>query len=375
MFEFNPRRLSLVAALLAGFLPAGLAAQTGENEDNTAYGTTSAEFLLLGAGARGVAVGGAFAAIATDVSSLYYNPAGTALMTRPGVMVSTYDYVAGTRYSWGGIALPFSGGTRAVGFQIGTFGFNDQPVYTVDQPDGTGSVYSVSETFVGATYAQNFSDRFSAGLTGKFIFDQLGEAEGSTFAVDFGTNFHAELNNHPIRFSFVLSNLGGSLDYTGDALNVEVPREPPPGEEEVPQVPQPAQFKTKDFGLPTLFRVGLAYDLLSQENSRLTLLGDFNQPSSNRAGFSFGSEFAAEGLGSTNFGVALRGSYSYQPANNIELSDPSFTELSSDENLQGLALGGGLNYNSPGFRIGADYAYRHMGLLGDTHFLSVALGW
>ena len=48
------------------------------------YGTTSAEFLLFGAGARGTALGGAFAAIATDVSSLYYNPGGAALIDRSG---------------------------------------------------------------------------------------------------------------------------------------------------------------------------------------------------------------------------------------------------------------------------------------------------
>ena len=68
--------------------PAALAARTTRaaigQEDNTAYGTTSAEFLLLGAGARGAALGGAFAAIATDVSALYYNPAGAALMSRRG---------------------------------------------------------------------------------------------------------------------------------------------------------------------------------------------------------------------------------------------------------------------------------------------------
>ena len=57
----------------------------------------------------------AFAAIATDVSALYYNPAGIALMPRAGALVGTYDYVAETRYSWGGIAFPFGGGSRAVG--------------------------------------------------------------------------------------------------------------------------------------------------------------------------------------------------------------------------------------------------------------------
>ena len=145
------------------------------NADNTPYGTTSAEFLLLGAGARGAALGNAFQAIATDVSALYYNPAGVAHDGRPGALVSTYAYVADTRYSWGGLAFPFSGGARAVGLQLGTFGFKDQPVYTVDQPDGTGGTYSVSETFVGLTFAQNFSDRFSAGITAKGVFDQLGE--------------------------------------------------------------------------------------------------------------------------------------------------------------------------------------------------------
>src|SRR3712207_8361862 len=58
------------------------------------YGTTSAEFLLLGAGARGTALGGSFAAIATDISALYYNPAGAALIERAGLTIGTYDYVA-----------------------------------------------------------------------------------------------------------------------------------------------------------------------------------------------------------------------------------------------------------------------------------------
>ena len=54
MSEFSARRLALVAVLLTGGLPA-LAEAQGANEgsDNTAYGTTSAEFLLFGAGARG----------------------------------------------------------------------------------------------------------------------------------------------------------------------------------------------------------------------------------------------------------------------------------------------------------------------------------
>ena len=195
--------------------------------------------------ARGAALGDAFAAIANDVSSLYYNPGGAALIAGPGAMVSTYDYVAETRYSWGGIAFPFSGGSRTFGLQIGTFGFDDQPVYTVDQPDGTGAVYSVSQTFAGATFAQNFSDRFSAGLTAKFVFDQLGDVNGTAFALDFGTNFHAMLSNHPIKLAFVVSNLGTDLKYSGDALawpSRAIRPTPPP---QPPELPQPASSRPR----------------------------------------------------------------------------------------------------------------------------------
>ena len=96
----------LFAVGLLAVSPAALAAQndTGQpvgQEDNTSYGTTSAEFLLLGAGARGAALGGSFAAIATDISSLYYNPAGAALIEKAGLTIGTYDYVADTRYTLG----------------------------------------------------------------------------------------------------------------------------------------------------------------------------------------------------------------------------------------------------------------------------------
>ncbi|HET7468554.1 MAG TPA: PorV/PorQ family protein [Gemmatimonadales bacterium] len=371
----------LLAFGLINALPAVAAAQnqTGQpvgQEDNTSYGTTSAEFLLLGAGARGTALGSSFAAIATDVSALYYNPAGVAMLDRPGLMIGTYDYVADTRYSWGGVAFPFSGGARTLGFQLGTFGFKDQPIYTEDQPNGTGGTYSVNQTFVGATFAQNFSDRFSAGITAKYVNDRLGTVSGSAFAVDFGTNFHASLNNHPVKFSFVLANLGSNLSYSGTGLEGNVQRDPLPGEDPVPTLPQQANLLTKDFPLPTTFRVGLAYDVITGENSRLTALGDFNQPNNNKPGFAFGSEWQSQHIGGSNFGFALRGSYSYTGANNLD-PQTSTTALSDEENLQGLAFGGGLMYggNGNGFGLSLDYAYKYLGILGPTNFFSFSLGW
>ncbi|MBI4421855.1 MAG: hypothetical protein HY560_13610, partial [Gemmatimonadetes bacterium] len=119
MKHFVTRTLAIV---VLGALAAGRGvAQTGV--DNTAIGTSSAEFLLLGAGARGAALGGSFAAVTNDVTALYWNPAGLSLMPRSGASLSTYRYIADTRYSWAGVGFPLSGGERAIGFQGATFGF------------------------------------------------------------------------------------------------------------------------------------------------------------------------------------------------------------------------------------------------------------
>jgi hypothetical protein len=363
-----------LAALLVGGVPAALTAQGNDvNASNTPFGTTSAEFLLLGASARGAALGNAFQAIVNDVSALYYNPAGVASMTRPGALFSTYTYVAGTRYSWGGLAFPFSGGSRAVGVHAGTFGFDNQPEFTVDLPNGTGSTFSVSESYIGLTYSENLSDRFSYGLTAKGVFDQLGEVNGSAFAVDFGTNFHSSLNNHPVKISFTILNLGTNVQYSGSALNVGVPREPPAGQDPTPTNPQPGEFRAKSFLLPTAFTVALAYDIVAKEDTRWTLVADFNQPNNSRAGFVVGSEFAFPRMGGSNFNGALRGSYSYASANSGQ--DVAGSQLNEEQGFQGTAAGGGLSYTTETFNLGFDYAWRYLGVLGSTNFFTFSIGW
>ncbi len=363
----------LLATLMVG-LPSAAAGQATKpgNTDNTAFGTTSAEFLLLGAGARGTALGGSYAAVATDASALYYNPAGAALGTHPSVVVGTVDYVADTRYSWGGLAFPF-GGSKAFGIQLGTFGFKDQPVYTVEQPAGTGATYSVNETFVGLTYAQQFSDRFSAGITAKGVFDNLGSVSGSAFGIDFGADFHSRLGGKPVRLGFTVQNLGTTMSYSGGDLNTSIPRDTAGAGTE----PVPAELKDKAFSLPTVFQVALAYDVVSSanQNNRLTVIGSFNQANSNKAGFGFASEWTSRHLGGSGFGAAARASYTYAPANNISTSGSIPTAMNDEENLQGMAGGGGLFYETPGFLLGVDYAFKYMGVLGGTHYLSLSLGW
>lgn len=344
--------------------------------DNTAYGTTSAEFLLLGAGARGPALGGAYAALATDVTALYYNPAGVAQMSRPQALVSTYTYIADTRYSWAGVAFPFGGGARAFGVQIGSFGFSDQPVYTVENPEGDGTKYSVSQTFAGLSYAQNFSDRFAAGFTGKIIVDKLGRTTATGFAVDFGTSFHTMAASRPLRASFVIQNLGTTLKHEGSALDETIARPPVPGQEDVPQERQPANLRTKDWGLPVQFRVGLALDVMSNDRARTTVLAEFNQPNSSRAGFGMGAEFMLSDIGKSGFYFGGRGSWSYQSDNNLDIANAPFdTQLNGKENADGLAGGFGVGYRRGELGLGFDYTRRSLGVLGGTSLFSFSVSW
>jgi hypothetical protein len=371
------RKLFATVALLAA-LASPAASQVADRSDNTQFGTTSAEFLLLGAGGRGVALGNAYAALATDVTALYYNPAGLAQLPRPGAMVSTYSYIADTRYSWVGVAFPMGGNARSVGFSVGAFGFSDQKVYTLESPEGDGRVYDVSETFISGTYAQNFSDRFAAGISFKYIRDELGATQASGFAVDLGTNFHAMVGQRALRAAFVISNLGSSLTHSGSALAVGSTREPPLGTVDVPQEIQPAELKTKDFGLPVQFRVSVALELMHQANSQLVLLSEFTQPNNTKPGAGMGLEWSMGNIGNSGFSLAARGSYTLQPDNDIVLS--SAAGFDTQESVggftkDGLAVGGGIGYGKGNFRVGMDYAYRDFGSLGGANFFSFSITW
>ncbi len=374
---------SLIAFGLAALTAGAAQAQVRQIEsDNTAYGTTAAEFLLLAPTARGAALGNSFAALTTDLSSLHYNPAGLSQMPSASLQASQTSFLADTKYSWLGLGFPFGGGARAFGVSIGSFGFSNQPVYTNEDPTGTaGEVYGVSETVIGLTYSQQFSDRFAAGFTGKFVTDKLGGVTGNAFAVDFGTSFHANIGGRPIRAAFTVQNLGTSLKHTGNVLNSLVNRTPPEGQQGVPQEPAAASLRTKEWQLPIQFRVALAYDLMSSASSRFSLMGEFTQPNNNNPNFSFAGEYNVA-LGQSGFSLAPRVSYTYQPANSYDpAGSTSATYAGFDTSVKsgayGLGVGGGIQYrkNPRGFGLGVDYGYRSYGLLGGVNTLGVSIGW
>ncbi len=365
-------------ALTLGLWATPLLGQLQFERDNTGFGTTSAEFLSLGAGARAAALGGSYAAIATDATALYWNPAGIVLGEgdKISVFAAHTEYIADTGYDWFGLVVPLGEGAHALGVHFARFGFDDEQVFTEEFQDGElNETFSVSETYVGLTYAREFTDRFSAGFTFKVINDELAEVRGTTFAFDIGTNFHAELAGRPIRGAFTIQNLGAELDHSGTVLNTRGERDlPPGGPEGRPEEPPDARLRTTSFQLPILFRVALAYDVVYNHNSQLTLLTEFNQPNNTDAGFNVAGEYRFLDIGDSPWDAALRIGWSLQPDNTQDNEIAGAIEA-DNEALDGFNVGGGLGYTVGRFDLYVDYAYRSFGVLGGTDTFSFGIAW
>jgi hypothetical protein len=370
----------LAAVLALAFLPGVAAAQQATpptarpEEDNTRFGGSAAVFLTLPADARGAALGGSFASLVNDISSVFYNPAGLSLMGTNQAMFSYTSYVADTRHIAAALGWSLRGGEFGLGVSVTNFGFSDAPVYTEEEQDGNGETYSVSATAVGVTGSMQFSDRFSAGITGRIVSEQLARATATGFTVDFGTNYHAEVAGRPLRASFVIANYGSSFQHSGPVLNSEID----PIDESMNVEDTPAQFRTSGFEPPTQFRVGVSYDVLAASNNRVSLLSEFYQPNDADPGVGVGLEYG--GTFDNGLTAALRGSFNFAGDNrDSEVSDAfaqgAFASDDGDQSLDGLALGAGLGFRSGNFSVGVDYAYRHLGFLSSVNQFSVKLGW
>src|SRR5580765_949262 len=101
------RRCALGIALAAVVLAAAAApayAQFKLGEQRA--GTSSGSFLKIGVGARAVALGESFVAVANDPSTIYWNPAGLASLQRQEIQFSHAGWPADINYEDGSWVLP-----------------------------------------------------------------------------------------------------------------------------------------------------------------------------------------------------------------------------------------------------------------------------
>ncbi len=165
----------------------------------------SNEFLNIGAGARGLAMGGAQVASASDETAGYWNPAGlTGIKNHTNIGLMHADYFAGiAKYDYLSAATSIQDGKRAIGFSILRFAVDDIPntLYLVE-PDGSIN-YGNIQTFSSADYAlllsiaqnirQSENKNISFGINAKIIYRNVGKfASAWGFGIDAGLQMHGK---------------------------------------------------------------------------------------------------------------------------------------------------------------------------------------
>ncbi len=331
----------LPALLLFGAWAAGpLGAQTK-------VGTTAVPFLGITAGPRAFALGGAFAAMGDDASSIHANPGAFARMPRSQALATTTNWLVGTRYNWIGCVLKL-GAADAVGLSFTQLDYGDDDVTTVLAPEGTGEKWSAADFALGLSYSRNLSDRFSIGGTAKYIQTKIYHETASAFAADIGLLFYTPF--HDMRLGMSICNFGTDLQMDGRDLLQRIDLDPDGlGNNEAVV----SKLKTEVWPLPLFFRVGLAGEVVKSQAVRVTLLADALRPSDNTETIQAGCEAALYER------VFLRAGYKSMFREDAE-EGPAFGCGVR------LPVGGNASWR-------ADYAYADYGILQSIQTIAVGI--
>src|SRR5829696_7764810 len=183
-------KLKTAVLILLGFLSISSYAQ---------FRKYSNEFLNIGAGARGLAMGSAQVASVQDGTAGYWNPAGlTGVKDHSQFNAMHAEYFAGIgKYDYLSLALPTAGNKRTIGISALRFAVDDimNTLFLVE-PDGSVN-YNNIQAFSSADYAFIFSlaqklketsdKNINFGINAKVIHRSVGSfAKAWGFGLDAG---------------------------------------------------------------------------------------------------------------------------------------------------------------------------------------------
>lgn len=340
---YRPRRTVSAArlAVLALAVMLGAAPGAGQlvpNLGGQRAGISAFQFLKIGVGARGVAMGESYVAVANDASSLYWNPAGMVQMTENQVFVAHTEYVADIRQEYLGAVYHLTA-TDAVGVSLTSLHMQDMEITTETQPLGTGRYFSFGDVGIGLSYARAMTDQFSFGATIRYAEETLDMLKMRSFMVDLGTYYWTGLGT--ARFAVVITNFGADVAPEGTAT------------------PTDGSTVTdfQSFSLPTVFKLGFAVEPVMTDEHRLTTSIQLNHPNDNAENVRLGVEYAWQNTFFLRGGVKRTIGQRLLAAD--ETSEESFT------------LGAGFRVATAVSTVSADYAYANFNLLGAVHRFSV----
>jgi hypothetical protein len=307
-------------------------------------GTSGAQFLKVDVDARVVGLGGANAAVTRGAMALYYNPAGIANMDENSLAFSYTDWVADITYNYLAYSMPISGFGN-MGIHVAVLTMGEMERTTLLEPDGTGEMFGANSWVAGITSAHQLTNRFSFGVTAKYIREKISELSSGSIAFDFGTVYYTGFRT--LRIAMSTRNFGGDTKFGGTELENTLDQDDDPTTQ-----PVEVRLNTESHPLPISFRFGIAYDFEFGEDSKLmTTLDGYNTRDRGQQA-SFGAEYSWQDR------LAVRAGY----------------KLESDE--EGIAAGAGYNFEISGFgNLGVNYAWADLGRLESAHRFSLSLNF
>jgi hypothetical protein len=313
----------------------------------TKVGTTAAQFLKIGVGARASAMGESYVAAANDVSAIFWNPAGLAHISKNEGMFVRTQWIADMTFDFAGLAFPLANwGT--VGLFYSGLNMSDMQVRTEYKPEGTGELFTASSLNLGVSFARKMTERFAFGVNGKYIREQIWHETASTMAVDVGITYFSTIKD--LALGMAISNYGGKMQMTGKEFLRFVDIDPNLEGNNENVI---ASLNAEKYDIPLVFRIGAAYKALNSDFHRIIFVMDGVSPNDYTEYLNLGMEYGFREM------VFLRAGYK---------------GYGIDKREGGITLGGGITYQFlEGLGLNMDYAFMDFGRLGPVQRYSVKL--
>ena len=316
-------------------------------QDISKSGTTAAQFLKINIGPRAMGMGSAFTATASDMSAIYWNPAGLANNLSNDGYFNHTNWIADVDVEFAALSSYIDGFGTIGAFVSVAKEIDGDLVRTVEHPEGTGELFDAGGISFGITYARQLTDHFSMGFNFKYIQERIWHMNAQGFALDIGALYKIDILNE-FRIGANISNFGTKMKLSGrDALEVK----------SVGQGNQGNLINTSieldEFSLPLIFRVGVAADLLKGDAFRFTLGLDAVHPNDHTEYVNVGGEFGW---------------------NEILFVRAGYKSLFERDTEQGLTFGVGFNFRLTNvLKFLFDYAYQDFGRLESVHYISIGI--
>ncbi len=322
-------------------------------------GTTTANFLEIGAESAGCAMGEAYVSVARDLSSVYWNPAGLSYLTLNEVQFVYQSWIIDINFSHGGVAVVLPNyGTIALSYTALNYG--NTPVTTMEMQEGTGESYSAMDIAASLSYARKLAQWFGFGISFKYINSSIWHMKASAAALDLGvmvnTTFFSPDGNREngLSIGMSISNYGTRMKYDGMDLLQPIDISP---EESGNFKDVEGQFRLQSWELPLIFRIGVSVIPIKTLNHQLCFAMDALHPNNNSESINLGGEYRLSLPGMAKF--FLRAGYH---------------GLFMDSSEYGWTFGGGIHWalmNNKELKL--DYAYKTIGLLGNYSMFTAGM--